>query len=197
MLEFLTRFQSLAYILAALLFILALAGLSQQKTARRGNLMGACGMALALVATIVVTLANNESVAAMAAGCMVVAIVIGAAIGVWRAKSVAMTQMPELVAMLHSFVGAAAVLVGFNSFFITPGGVLADATENAFHMGEVGLAVFIGAVTLTGSIVAFLKLSGKISGKPLTLPGRNAINLVMLIGANVVVRRLGGSGLMG
>ena len=187
MLEFLIRFQSLAYILAALLFILALAGLSQQKTARRGNLLGAAGMALALIATIVVTLAQNEEVAAMVAGLMVASIAIGAAIGIWRARSVAMTQMPELVAMLHSFVGAAAVLVGFNSFLITPGGVLADSAENAFHMGEVGLAVFIGAVTLTGSVVAFLKLSAKISGKPLTLPGRNALNLTALIACIVLI----------
>jgi len=96
----------------------------------------------------------------------------------FKAVRVQMTGMPELVAMLHSFVGAAAVLVGVNSFLTDPG---TGTYENAFHMGEVGLAVFIGAVTLTGSIVAYLKLSAKISGKPLTLPGRNAINLTMLI----------------
>lgn len=182
--ENVTRFQSLAYILAALLFILALAGLSQQKTARRGNILGVIGMVCALVATIVVAVFNSEQAAAVTVGLMAGAIAIGAAIGVWRALKVKMTGMPELVAMLHSFVGAAAVLVGFNSFLANPG---APGAENAFHMGEVGLAVFIGAVTFTGSIIAFLKLSAKISGRPLTLPGRNAINLVMLVACIVLI----------
>ncbi len=172
------RFQSLAYLLAAVLFILALAGLSRQKTARRGNLMGIIGMALALVATIIVAVFQTEVAAVTTVGLLVAAIAVGAAIGVWRALKVKMTGMPELVAMLHSFVGAAAVLVGYNSFLTEPG---AAGAENAFHMGEVGLAVFIGAVTLTGSVVAYLKLSAKISGKPLTLPGRNAINVVMVV----------------
>ena len=95
-----------------------------------------------------------------------------------------MTGMPELVAMLHSFVGAAAVLVGFNSFFTQPG---VAGGADSFHMGEVGLAVFIGAVTLTGSIVAYLKLSAKISGKPLTIPGRNAINLAMVLASIALI----------
>lgn len=172
------RFQSLAYLLAAVLFILALAGLSRQKTARRGNLMGVIGMALALLATIIVAVFQTEAAAVITVGLLVAAIAVGAAIGVWRALKVKMTGMPELVAMLHSFVGAAAVLVGYNSFLTEPG---AAGAENAFHMGEVGLAVFIGAVTLTGSVVAYLKLSAKISGKPLTLPGRNAINVVMVV----------------
>ena len=172
------RFQSLAYLLAAVLFILALAGLSRQKTARRGNLMGVIGMTLALVATIIVAVFQTEVAAVTTVGLLVAAIAVGAAIGVWRALKVKMTGMPELVAMLHSFVGAAAVLVGYNSFLTEPG---AAGAENAFHMGEVGLAVFIGAVTLTGSVVAYLKLSAKISGKPLTLPGRNAINAVMVV----------------
>ena len=172
------RFQSLAYLLAAVLFILALAGLSRQKTARRGNLMGVIGMALALLATIIVAVFQTEVAAVITVGLLVAAIAVGAAIGVWRALKVKMTGMPELVAMLHSFVGAAAVLVGYNSFLTEPG---AAGAENAFHMGEVGLAVFIGAVTLTGSVVAYLKLSAKISGKPLTLPGRNAINVVMVV----------------
>lgn len=178
------RFQSLAYILAAVLFILALAGLSRQKTARRGNIMGIIGMALALVATIAVAVFQTEVAAVTTVGLMVAAIAIGAAIGVWRALKVKMTGMPELVAMLHSFVGAAAVLVGYNSFLTEPGAL---GAENAFHMGEVGLAVFIGAVTLTGSIVAFLKLSARISGKPLTLPGRNAINAVMVVACLVLI----------
>lgn len=178
LLDGMLRFQTLAYILAALLFILALAGLSRQKTAQRGNTLGIIGMALALIATVVVAVAQSEVTAAVTVGLMIVAIAIGACIGVWKALRVKMTGMPELVAMLHSFVGAAAVLVGFNSFLMDPGN---GTYDNAFHMGEVGLAVFIGAVTLTGSIVAYLKLSAKMSGKPLTLPGRNIINLIMVI----------------
>lgn len=182
--EGILRFQSLAYLLAAVLFVLALAGLSKQKTARRGNILGVIGMACALVATIVVTVFWTEQAAATTVGLMVGAIAIGAAIGVWRAVKVKMTGMPELVAMLHSFVGAAAVLVGFNSFLAEPG---APGAENAFHMGEVGLAVFIGAVTLTGSIVAYLKLAAKISGRPLMLPGRNAINAVMVLACLILI----------
>lgn len=176
----LVSFQNLAYIAAALLFILALAGLSRQKTARRGNILGASGMALALVATIGVA-ATSTTMPGTISLLVLVALLVGAAVGVWRAQSIQMTQMPELVAMLHSFVGAAAVLVGWNSFIAQPGGALFDGAENAFHLGEVGLAVFIGAVTLTGSIVAYLKLSAKISGKPLTLPGRNWINLAAVV----------------
>ncbi len=174
------RFQTLAYVAAALLFILALAGLSKQTTARRGNVFGIIGMALALVATMIVAVAGTHNGADpwLTAVLMVAALAIGALIGVFRALRVKMTAMPELVAMLHSFVGAAAVLVGFDSFFAQPG---ASGLENAFHMGEVGLAVLIGAVTLTGSIVAYLKLAGKVSGRPLMLPGRNILNLVMLI----------------
>lgn len=177
-LAFLTPFQTLAYIAAALLFILALAGLSKQKTAAMGNTFGIIGMSLALIATVLIALASNGEGTLTAAGLMLLAILVGGAFGMFKAVRVQMTGMPELVAMLHSFVGAAAVLVGVNSFLTDPG---SGTYENAFHMGEVGLAVFIGAVTLTGSIVAYLKLSAKISGKPLTLPGRNAINLTMLI----------------
>lgn len=177
-LTLLTPFQTLAYIAAALLFILALAGLSKQKSAAQGNTFGIIGMALALVATVAIAIATDSQGAGMTAILMLVAILLGGAFGVFKAVRVQMTGMPELVAMLHSFVGAAAVLVGINSFMTDPG---SGTYENAFHMGEVGLAVFIGAVTLTGSIVAYLKLSAKISGKPLTLPGRNAINLTMLI----------------
>jgi len=177
-LAILTPFQTLAYIAAALLFILAAAGLSKQKTAAQGNTFGIVGMAVALIVTVAVAVLTDSQGAAVTAALMFVAILIGGAFGVFKAVRVQMTGMPELVAMLHSFVGAAAVLVGVNSFLADPG---SGTYENAFHMGEVGLAVFIGAVTLTGSIVAYLKLSAKISGKPLTLPGRNAINLTMLV----------------
>lgn len=176
--DVLARSQSLAYIIAALLFILALAGLSKQKSAMRGNVLGIIGMAVALAIVVVATTVEGEQVPLAAIGFILVAVLIGAAIGVWKALRVQMTAMPELVALLHSFVGAAAVLVGINSFLMTPG----DGTyDGAFHMGEVGLAVFIGAVTFTGSIIANLKLSARISGKPLMLPARNLLNLIMVI----------------
>lgn len=182
--SFFTSFETLAYIVAGLLFILALANLSKQKTALRGNKLGIAGMVLALVAVIAVALISDANNPLLSIALIIVALLIGASIGVWKARSVQMTEMPQLVAMLHSFVGAAAVVVGFNSFITTPGMTFADPTasaENAFHMGEVGIAVFIGAVTLTGSIVAYLKLAGKISGKPLVLPGRNVLNALMLL----------------
>lgn len=178
MANFLLSLQGLAYIAAALLFILALAGLSKQKTAQRGNTLGAIGMGVALFVTLIIVAFTAEVSPALAVILMLVALAIGAVIGIYKAKHVQMTEMPELVAMLHSFVGAAAVIVGFTSFLTTPG---ADTPDNAFHMGEVGLAIFIGAMTFTGSIVAYGKLSGKMSGKPLTLPGRNWINLAIVL----------------
>ncbi len=183
-LDFFGHIEQLAYLLAALLFILALANLSKQKTAQRGNYLGICGMIVALVSVILVSVVNDDSAAVLAIVLIVLAMVIGGAIGVWHAVKVQMTAMPELVAKLHSFVGLSAVLVGYNSFFANPG---AEGTTSAFHMGEVGLAVFIGAVTFTGSIVAYLKLSAKISGKPRTLPGRNAINLLMIVASVALI----------
>ncbi len=180
LLNTLSHFESLAYLVAALLFILALAGLSQQKTAQRGNNFGIAGMALALIAVILVTVVSDNSQAVLTVLLMVAAIAIGAVIGIHKARNVQMTEMPQLVAMLHSFVGAAAVLVAFGSFFTAPGNASAGA-ENTFHMAETGLAVFIGAVTLTGSVIAYLKLAAKISGKPVMLPHRNMVNLAMLI----------------
>lgn len=182
-LDVLSRFESLAWIAAALLFILALAGLSRQATALRGNKFGVAGMALALVATIILVVAQDDRGAILALLLMLVAIAVGAVIGIHKARNVQMTAMPELVAMLHSFVGLAAVLVGYESFLTEPGNV----GVNGFHMGEVGLAVFIGAVTFTGSIIAYLKLSAKISGKPLCLPGRNWLNLIMVIASVVLI----------
>ena len=180
LLNTLSHFESLAYLVAALLFILALAGLSQQKTAQRGNNFGIAGMVLALIAVILVTVVSDNSQAVLTVLLMVAAIAIGAVIGIHKARDVQMTEMPQLVAMLHSFVGAAAVLVAFGSFFTAPGNASAGA-ENTFHMVETGLAVFIGAVTLTGSVIAYLKLAAKISGKPVMLPHRNMVNLAMLI----------------
>lgn len=182
--DVLTRSQSLAYIVAALLFILALAGLAKQKNAIRGNVLGIIGMVVALLIVVVATAVEGERAPLFTLGLILVAMLIGAAIGIWKALRVQMTAMPELVALLHSFVGAAAVLVGINSFLMTPG----DGTyDGAFHMGEVGLAVFIGAVTFTGSIIANLKLSARISGKPLMLPARNLLNLIMVVACVVCI----------
>ena len=167
-----------AQIVAGLLFILALAGLSKHESARRGNAFGILGMALALVATIGLVITLNGLDALLM---LLVAMLIGGAIGVHRAQRVEMTGMPELIALLHSFVGLAAVLVGFNSWIPTSGrpGHL-DAFER-IHNGEVFLGIFIGAVTLTGSIVAFLKLSAKMKSAPLMLPHHNLVNLAALV----------------
>ncbi|MEO6957783.1 MAG: NAD(P)(+) transhydrogenase (Re/Si-specific) subunit beta, partial [Antricoccus sp.] len=167
-----------AYIVAALLFIGALAGLSKHETAKRGNLLGMIGMTIALVATVVIALRNSAINGLIAALLIVVAIAIGAAIGIWRAVKVEMTGMPQLIAMLHSFVGLAAVLVGFNTYLDTYG---LTGSELRIHLVEIVLGVFIGAVTLTGSIVAWGKLSGRFSSAPLMLPHRHLINLAALI----------------
>ena len=172
-------FQTVAYMLAALMFILALAGLSRQETAKRGNYLGVLGMCIALVATVGLALLHADAIF-IAAGLMLAAVVIGGAYGVYKARHVQMTEMPQLVALLHCFVGAAAVLVGFNSFLLEPGGYY-QGQMNVYHLGEVGLAIFIGGVTFTGSIVANLKLSAKIPGKPLHLPARNLLNLLMIV----------------
>ncbi|WP_243226865.1 Re/Si-specific NAD(P)(+) transhydrogenase subunit beta [Microbacterium sp. CIAB417] len=169
-----------AYLVAALLFILSLAGLSRHETARAGAASGIAGMAIALVATVVVTVTGAFSSGAAALGLplLVAAVAVGAAIGLWRARSVEMTGMPELIALLHSFVGLAAVLVGWNGHLHDGGltGALRD-----IHHGEVFVGVFIGGVTFTGSLVAYLKLSGRMPSKPLMLPGRNALNLGALL----------------
>ncbi|HEY9309218.1 MAG TPA: Re/Si-specific NAD(P)(+) transhydrogenase subunit beta [Microbacterium sp.] len=169
-----------AYIVAALLFILSLAGLSKHETSRRGVTFGIVGMAIALVATVWVTAAGawGDPQATTGLVMLVVAVVVGGAIGLWRARVVEMTGMPELIALLHSFVGLAAVLVGWNGALYETGleGALAD-----IHHAEVFIGVFIGGVTFTGSIVAFLKLSARISSKPLMLPGKNALNIGALV----------------
>ncbi|MFV0464012.1 MAG: Re/Si-specific NAD(P)(+) transhydrogenase subunit beta [Nostocoides sp.] len=167
-----------AYLISAVLFVLALAGLSKHESARVGNVYGIVGMAIALVATVVLALRTAPSGAGTTAALIIVAMAIGAAIGLWRARVVEMTGMPELVAMLHSFVGLAAVLVGFNSH-LAPEGV-GEGTES-IHKVEVFLGVFIGAVTFTGSIIAYLKLSARIRSKPLALPYRHAYNLAILV----------------
>ncbi|MFF2774240.1 Re/Si-specific NAD(P)(+) transhydrogenase subunit beta [Streptomyces sp. NPDC058052] len=171
-----------AYLVAALLFILALAGLSKHESARLGNAFGILGMGVALAATVV--LAADRGIGAGAAGLLAAAMTAGALIGLWRARGVEMTGMPELIALLHSFVGLAAVLVGWNGYLEVehdPGGAEAAALDAAgtlgIHHAEVLIGVFIGAVTFTGSVVAYLKLSARIDSRPLMLPGRNALNL--------------------
>ena len=163
-----------AYLVAAVLFILSLAGLSKQETARRGNVLGMIGMGIAILATIVLALDESARPAWVTAMLIVLVLLIGATIGTWRARTVEMTQMPELIAILHSFVGAAAVIIGYNSY-------LTEETADTAHLVEVFLGVLIGAVTFTGSVIAFLKLSARIKSSPLTLPGRNWLNLGALV----------------
>ncbi|MDQ0691394.1 Re/Si-specific NAD(P)(+) transhydrogenase subunit beta [Arthrobacter sp. W4I7] len=165
-----------AYIVAALLFILSLAGLSKHEKARAGVIYGITGMVIALAATIWLTLqgAWGTGHALTGLGLLVAAVAVGGAIGLWRARVVEMTGMPELIALLHSFVGLAAVLVGWNGHLEAPA---LSSDLMAIHHAEVFIGVFIGAVTFTGSIVAFLKLSARMKSSPLMLPGKNVINL--------------------
>ncbi len=167
--EFSSGLITAAYLLAALLFIFSLSGLSKQATAETGNLYGIIGMSIALVATLADPRVSNFLV-------IFITMAIGTVIGLRLANKVEMTQMPELVAILHSFVGLAAVLVGFNSYFDMGNHVLTEVAAN-IHLTEVFLGVFIGAVTFTGSIVAFAKLRGLVSSSALMLPHRHKMNL--------------------
>ncbi len=160
------------YILASILFILSLGGLSDQEKARRGNIYGIIGMLLAITATLFAASVGNY-------GIIITMMVIGAIVGTLLAVRVKMTAMPELVAMLHSFVGLAAVLVGFATFLDDSHSFTGAA--QTIHAVEIFLGILIGAVTFTGSVVAFGKLSGKLSGAPLLLPGRHFLNLLLLI----------------
>jgi NAD(P) transhydrogenase subunit beta len=177
-----------AYIVAALLFILSLAGLSKHETSRQGIVFGIAGMVIALAATIGLA---SRSITAAGIGLIAIAMVIGAAIGLWRARVVEMTGMPELIAMLHSFVGLAAVLVGWNGYYsVEAHGASAEFAGSLLriHHAEVFIGVFIGAVTFTGSIIAFLKLSARMKSNPLMLPGKNFLNigaLVVFVGLTV------------
>ncbi|MGW4395196.1 Re/Si-specific NAD(P)(+) transhydrogenase subunit beta [Amycolatopsis nivea] len=175
-----------AYIVAGLLFILALAGLSRHETARVGNYFGIAGMVVALIATIAQAVSGEITGTSIAL--MIVAMVIGAGIGLRRAAVVEMTGMPELIALLHSFVGLAAVLVGWNGYLQVeddPTGGEAQHLDSlgtlGIHHAEVFIGVFIGAVTFTGSIVANLKLSARMKSAPLMLPGKNFLNLGALV----------------
>jgi NAD(P) transhydrogenase subunit beta len=177
------------YLLAAVLFIASLAGLSTQTSARRGTALGMIGMGLALAATVVLSLERSSRPALVTLLLIAMALAVGATLGIWRARQVEMTQMPEMIALLHSFVGLAAVLVGFGSYLTEPADVV--------HQVEVFLGVFIGAITLTGSVVAFLKLSERMRSAPLMLPGRNLLNLGALVGsAGLMVWFLNGNGIV-
>ncbi|GAB1392704.1 Re/Si-specific NAD(P)(+) transhydrogenase subunit beta [Rhodocyclaceae bacterium] len=160
---------AVAYIGATILFILSLGGLSNPETARRGNLYGIIGMTIAVLATVF-----GPRVTAAGIPWIIGAMVIGGSIGLIAAKKVQMTQMPELVALMHSLVGLAACLVGFASYIDTS--IQFAGAEKLIHELEIYIGIYIGAVTFSGSIIAFGKLSGKIGGKPLLLPGRHAIN---------------------
>ena len=165
-----------SYIIATILFILALGGLSNQETARRGNYYGMIGMAIALIATVLGVVEQHYEI-------LLAALVIGGSIGLLAARRVQMTQMPELVAILHSLVGVAAVAVGFANF-MDPGRLgHYSGIDLTIHDIETYIGVLIGAVTFSGSVIAFGKLSGRMSGSPLTLPGRHYMNLALLIGA--------------
>lgn len=185
-----------AYIVAALLFILSLAGLSRHESAKHGNWFGMAGMGIALLATIVLVVdgvySGGEATTAgkWGLGVLVLTMAFGGAVGVRIARRVEMTGMPELIAMMHSFVGLAAVLVGYNTFLASHGDSPAAVAEHerleaidmvGIHNGEVFVGVFIGAVTLTGSIVAYLKLSEKMKSAPLVLPARHWLNLLAVL----------------
>lgn len=168
-----------AYLIAAILFVISLAGLSRHETAKSGVLFGITGMTIALVATAVVALGQASG---LGVALLLVAVVVGAAIGLWRARVVAMTGMPELIALMHSFVGLAAVLVGWNGFLeVEAGHLVLEGPLLGIHHAEVAVGVFIGAVTFTGSVIAYLKLSAKIRSAPLMLPGKNVLNLGALV----------------
>ena len=175
-----------AYLIAALLFIRALAGLSRHETASAGNYFGIAGMTVALAATVL--LAAHGGMSALGVTLLIVAVLAGASIGLYRARVIEMTGIPELIALFHSFVGLAAVLVGWDGYLSVerrpfgPGATFLRLIGTyGIHHAEVFIGVFIGAVTFTGSIIAFLKLSARMRSAPLMLPGRNRLNLGALL----------------
>ena len=165
---------TVSYIGATILFVLSLGGLSSPETARRGNVYGMIGMAIAVLATIF-----GPRVTAGGFGWIVGTMVVGGAVGLYAARAVKMTQMPELVALMHSLVGLAACLVGFATY-IDPS-VQFEGAEKTIHEIEIYVGILIGAITFSGSLIAFGKLSGRIGGKPLLLPGRHFLNLAGLL----------------
>jgi NAD(P) transhydrogenase subunit beta len=186
---------TVGYIAGAILFILSLGGLSNPETSRRGNVYGMIGMTLAVGATILglaYTALRAPGAGVGPFGLLTGALLVGTVVGALLAARVKMTQMPELVAILHSFVGLAAVLVGYANY-LDPGAHLVGA-ERAIHLVETYLGILIGAVTFSGSVVAFGKLSGRIGGKPLLLPGRHWLNLGLLVASVVLGWRFVGAG---
>jgi NAD(P) transhydrogenase subunit beta len=167
---------TVAYLGAAILFILSLGGLSHAETARRGNFYGMLGMGIAVLATVF-----GPSVSSGGIPWIIGAMVVGGAIGLYAARVVQMTQMPELVALMHSLVGLAATLVGFASYIDPAASGHYTGAEKIIHEVEIYIGILIGAMTFSGSIIAFGKLSGKIGGKPLLLPARHILNLVALL----------------
>ena len=165
---------TVAYLGAAILFILSLGGLSNPETSRRGNLLGMIGMAIAVLATVF-----GPRVHASGIAWIIGALVIGGGIGLWAARIVKMTQMPELIALMHSLVGLAACIVGFASYVDTS--IQFTGAEKIIHEVEIYIGILIGAYTFSGSVIAFGKLSGKIGGKPVLLPARHWLNLVLLL----------------
>jgi H+-translocating NAD(P) transhydrogenase subunit beta len=166
---------TVSYIGSTILFILSLGGLSNPETARRGNVFGMIGMALAVLATVF-----SPRVTPAGYAWIIAALVVGGAVGLFAAKKVQMTQMPELVALMHSLVGLAACLVGFASYVDTST-VFATPAEKSIHEVEIYVGILIGAITFSGSLIAFGKLSAKIGGKPVLLPGRHWLNLAGLL----------------
>ena len=177
---------AVSYLGAAVLFILSLGGLSHQETARRGNVYGIAGMAIAIAATVVALFLESDA-ARLPALILAPTMIVGALIGVSVALRVEMTQMPQLVAILHSFVGLAAVLIGIGSFVDPATAAKYQGAEKTIHEVEIYLGVFIGAITFTGSVIAFGKLQGSISGKPLMLPGRHLLNLAFIVASLVLM----------
>src|SRR5674476_588824 len=167
---------TVSYIGATILFILSLGGLSNQETSRRGNLYGMIGMTIAVLATVF-----GERVTAAGIPWIIGAMVVGAAIGLYAARKVQMTQMPELVALMHSMVGLAAMLVGFATFIDPAAAAGFTGAAKSIHEMEIYIGILIGAITFSGSIIAFGKLSGRIGGNPLLLPGRHWMNLAGLL----------------
>ena len=167
---------TVSYIGAIILFILSLGGLSNPETSRRGNLYGMIGMAIAVLATVF-----GPRVGMSGLPWIIGAMLVGASVGLYAARKVQMTQMPELVALMHSMVGLAACLVGFANYIDPMASLNLSSAEKGIHEIEVYLGILIGAVTFSGSLIAFGKLAGKIGGKPMLLPGRHFMNLLGLL----------------
>src|SRR3954464_14408173 len=168
---------TVAYVGATILFILSLGGLSNPETSRRGNLYGMIGMTIAVLATVLGPQVTNGGY-----GWILAALVVGAVIGIFAARTVKMTQMPELVALMHSLVGLAAVLIGYANYIDPAATGHLQGAEKTIHELEIYVGVLIGAITFSGSLIAFGKLSAKIGGKPMLLPAPHWINLVGLLG---------------